>query len=371
VTKFDVKPSQLFIVPESGPRHQTATGPFGETTFASRRTTNDWPLLPWPRGPLSALVISALQQLPGSLGATPPLGGIDALRDDDFALALYLCYEVHYRGLADAEWEWDPGLVEYRVQLERVFEDRLRDEVGRTSSKFSIEMIPALDELIQFSSTPSLSTYLSESGTFEQFREFCMHRSAYQLKEDDPRTFATHRAIGDVWSVAEAIHGEGGLSDAARAHAAHFCDTMAAIGLDGAHGSYVENLPGVTLATANLISMFALYRRWRAALVGHLAVFETTSVEPTRRYGQALARFGIEPERDVNDGVPANIDVQNAALARDRLIAGLMTTGPHLGADFLFGAAAVLMLEQRFSTHLLDAWANGRSSLVPWELTTR
>jgi hypothetical protein len=370
VTKFDVKTSQLFVVPDSGPGVETAADSFGETTFASR-PMYDWPLLPWPRGPLSALVISALHHHPGALGATPPLRGIDALRDDDFALALYLCYEVHYRGLADAEWEWDPGLVEYRVQLERVFEDRLRDEVGHTSSKFSIETMPALDELLQFSSTPSLSAYLSECGTFEQFREFCMHRSAYQLKEDDPRTFATNRPTSDVWTVAEAIHGESGLSDAARAHATHFCDTMKAIGLDCAYGSYVENLPGVTLATANLISMFALYRRWRAALVGHLAVFETTSVEPTRRYGQALARFGIEPEGQGYHGVQANIDVQNTTLARDRLIAGLMNTGPHLGADFLFGAAAVLMLEQRFSTHLLDAWANGRSSLVPWELSSR
>src|ERR1019366_4333530 len=71
----------------------------------------DWPLLPWSRGPLSATVISALQRQPGTLGATPPVSGIDALSDDDFTLALYLCYEVHYHAVANAGWEWDwPGM---------------------------------------------------------------------------------------------------------------------------------------------------------------------------------------------------------------------------------------------------------------------
>jgi len=56
---------------------------------------------------LSSAVISALQRSPGTLGATPPVSGVDALSDDDFALALYLCYEVHYRGVMGSDWEWD------------------------------------------------------------------------------------------------------------------------------------------------------------------------------------------------------------------------------------------------------------------------
>jgi hypothetical protein len=40
-----------------------------------------------------------------------------------------------------------------------------------------------------------------------------------------------------------------------------------------------------------------------------------------------------------------------------------------LGADLLFGAAAVLMLEKCFGSHLLDAWSTNRSSLVPWEMS--
>jgi hypothetical protein len=42
------------------------------------------------------------------------------LSDDDLHLALYLCYELHYRGLAgvDVGWEWDPALLSFRAQLE-------------------------------------------------------------------------------------------------------------------------------------------------------------------------------------------------------------------------------------------------------------
>ena len=37
---------------------------------------------------------------------------------------------------------------------------------------------------------------------------------------------------------------------------------------------------------------------------------------------------------------------------------------PHLGDDLLFGAAAVLMVEERFARHLLTAWSTRRSSLM-------
>jgi hypothetical protein len=50
------------------------------------------------------------------------------------------------------------------------------------------------------------------------------------------------------------------------------------------------------------------------------------------------------------------------------MVAGLIRAEPGLGPDLLFGAAAILMLEQRFATHLLSAWADNRSSLVPRKL---
>jgi hypothetical protein len=329
-----------------------------------------WPLLPWPRGPLSDAVISALKRQPGTLGVTPPVSDVDALSDDDFSLALYLCYEVHYRGVTDKNWEWDPDLLRFRAELERAFESRLRDEVEPAKSRFPFETVSVLDEMIRASSGPSLSTYLLESGTLDQFRELCVHRSAYQLKEADPHTFGIPRLTGAAKAaMVEIQYDEYGSGDSSAMHSALFADTLMTLGLDPSYGSYVEVLPGVTLATVNLVSMFGLHRRWRGALVGHLAVFEMTSVKPMGRYSDALARFGIGTEGRRFFDVHVTADERHAVIARDRMVGGLVWAEPDLSADLLFGAAALLMLEQRFSKHVLDAWRDNRSSLVPWGLS--
>jgi hypothetical protein len=347
--------------------YQTARDTYANS---ENSTVSDWPLLPSPRGPLSAAVISALQRQPGSLGVTPPVSGVDALSDDDFSLALYLCYEVHYRGVTDENWEWDPDLLRFRAELERAFENRLRDEVVAARAQIPSDTVSVLDEMIRASSGPSLSTYLLESGTLNQFRELCVHRSAYQLKEADPHTFGIPRLIGEAKAaMVEIQYDEYGSGEAASMHSALFADTLMALGLDPSYGSYVEVLPGVTLATVNLVSMFGLHRRWRAALVGHLAVFEMTSVTPMRRYSEALARFGIGSQGRRFFDVHVTADEGHAIIARDRMVGGLVWAEPELSADLLFGAGALLMLERRFSVHVLDAWAENRSSLVPWGRT--
>ncbi|MHB2029129.1 MAG: hypothetical protein ACYCPT_09970 [Acidimicrobiales bacterium] len=104
-----------------------------DTQRADTAASNS-PLLPWSRGPLSCAVLSALQREPSTLGATPPVSGVDALSDDDFSLALYLCYEVHYRGVGGKNWEWDVDLLTFRTELEQAFERRLRDEIAPTKS---------------------------------------------------------------------------------------------------------------------------------------------------------------------------------------------------------------------------------------------
>lgn len=352
-------------------------GSSDNSTMGARRTSGqgplrrDWPLLPWPRGPLSATVIAALNRNPGTLGNTPPVVDVDALSDDDFTLALYLCYEVHYRGATDSRWEWDPALLTFRAELERAFEDRLRDEVKPAAPRFPFEVASVLNELlVSPSSSPSLSNYLLELGTLDQFIEFCVHRSAYQLKEADPHTFAIPRLTGEAKAaMVEIQYDEYGSGDASSMHATLFGDTLTALGLDPSYGSYVEVLPGVTLASVNLVSMFGLHRRWRAALVGHLAAFEMTSVIPMGRYSKALERLGIGPRGRRFYDVHVDADERHAAIARDRLVVGLIRSEPELGADMLFGAAALMLLERRFSEYLLSAWADNRSSLVPWEMS--
>jgi hypothetical protein len=360
--------SVLAPIPSYGRVFDAAFAP----TSAHERIQSDWPLLPWPRGPLSATVVSALQREPGTLGATPPLSESDPLNDDDFELALYLCYEMHYRGVADVGWERDPGLLKFRTELERVFENRLRDEISPAISGYEMEMVTMLDQLVEDFPGTSLSSYFNHTGTVDQFREFCVHRSAYQLRAAHPQTLSLPRRAGEAKAaMVEVPVDEVNFSEADRLRARLFATTMTALGLDDSYGSYVEILPGVTLATVNLSSMFSFHPQWRAALVGHLAVSETTSMESMERYSGALSRFGVGPVgRRFADRRVAN-DERRPLLARNHIVAGLLGAAPQLSADLLFGAAAVLMLEQRFADHLLDAWSENRSSLVPWELYPR
>ena len=147
-------------------------------------------------------------------------------------------------------------------------------------------------------------------------------------------------------------------------HATLFGDTMAAVGLDPAYGAYLDQLPGVTLATVNLVSLFGLHRRWRGALVGHLAVFEMTSVEPMGRYGRALGRLGWGPGSRRFYDVHVEADVGHAVVAARRMAAGLAAQDPLLAPDIVFGAEALMAVEERFTRHLLSSWAAGRSSLL-------
>jgi hypothetical protein len=296
------------------------------------------------------------------------VSGVDALTDDDLQLALYLCYELHYRGLVgtDPNWEWDPALIGFRAEFECAFLQRLRDEMGPPARARSSDVGDALVALIDDAAGPSLSTFLLESGSLDQLREFCIHRSAYQLKEADPHTFAIPRLSGGAKAaMVEIQYDEYGSGCAADMHSTLFAATMTALDLNPAYGAYLDRLPGPTLATVNLASLFGLHRRWRAALVGHLAVFEMTSVEPMGRYSRALAGMGIGPEGRRFYDVHVAADARHGAIALDRMVAGLIESEPHLGADLLFGAAAVLMVEERFTFSLMNSWSAGRSSLIP------
>ena len=284
-------------------------------------------------------------------------------------MALYLCDELHYRRVANADWEWDPGLLKFRAELERIFEDRLRDEIRHERFRFTQDVVAALKELISTYHGPPLSTYLLEVGTLDQLREFCVHRSAYQLKEADPHTFGIPRLSGDAnVAMVEIQYDQYGSGDATRMHATLFADTMTALDLDCSYGSYGEILPGATLATVNLVSMFAFHRRRLASLVGHLTVLKMASAEPMAHLSEALGRLGVAPEGRHFYDAHVVVNPSHAQIARDRLIKGLIDTEPHLESEILFGAAGVLMLEQRFRYHLLDSWTKNRSSLVHWEL---
>jgi len=81
------------------------------------------------------------------------------------SLALYVCYELHYRSFegVDPLWEWDPVLLKARGRLEDIFEHALRDAID-------VDLVPAdgveaeLRRLVKEDGGPPLARFLRAGG---------------------------------------------------------------------------------------------------------------------------------------------------------------------------------------------------------------
>jgi hypothetical protein len=321
---------------------------------------------PEARGEISAWLLDRLSQTPHDLTGEPSLDADDLLSGEDFQLALYVLYELHYRGFkrVDSEWEWEPSLLAIRRRLERRFEAALRDVVGPVEQK--PDDIPVrLTEILKSGDGPPLGRYLERIATLEQFREFVVHRSAYQLKEADPHSWAIARLSGRAKVALVEIQSDeygGGKPD--RIHAGLFAKTMDALGLDSTYGAYLDSIPGHTLATVNLMSMFGLHRRLRGAIVGHLACLEMDSTQPNRRYGNAMRRLGFDADATDFYDEHVEADAVHEALAAHDLAGALATDEPDLAPDILFGAKAMVALDEITGRRIYDAWQAEESSLL-------
>ncbi|MFK3981968.1 iron-containing redox enzyme family protein [Micromonospora sp. NPDC050397] len=339
--------------------------------------------LPVARGPASAMLVEALSGVPARTTfdvtelwdadrsddggrASGTNADADPIRDEDLQLFLFTCYELHYRGFdgVDERWEWDPSLLAVRAVAEQRFESALRRLVGPLAAVEPDDVPRALTSLVADDDGPSLATELHRRGDLARFREFVTQRSVYHLKEADPHTWGIPRLGGETKAALVEIqmdeYGRGRLS---RMHAELFRDTMRWLGLDSDYGAYVDAVPAVTLAANNLISLFGLHRRWRGALLGHLAAFEMTSSLPNRRYGDALRRLGGTPgaTRFYDEHVEA--DAVHEQIAAYDLCGSFALTEPARASDVLFGAACCLALDRLVAEHVLSSWAAERSSL--------
>jgi hypothetical protein len=320
------------------------------------------PPLPPARGPWSERARDVL--LGRGPGGAPLDLPDDPLGDDDLQLALYLCYELHYRGLEGVpeEAEWDPAVLSLRRQIEDPFERALRTAVPRPASRDPRE---TLLDIAGAADRHPLAEHIEREATLEQALEFLIHRSAYQLKEADPHSWVIPRLEGAAKTgVMDVQYDEYGSGDPRWIHAELFRTTMERAGLDGRYGAYVEDLPGVTLATVNVISLFGLHRRWRGAALGHLAVFEMTSPLANRSYAAGMRRLGLDADavRFFDEHVEA--DAVHQVLALDAAIA-LGHADPSLVPDVIFGAGALQLVEERWARSVLDAWRSGAPSLRP------
>ncbi|WP_335972472.1 iron-containing redox enzyme family protein [Streptomyces sp. CA2R106] len=321
------------------------------------------PRLPQARGPLSDAVATALTT------ARPPQQR-DVLRahttedpyGDDLQLALYVLYELHYRGFDEVpdDMEWSPLLAPLRAALEQTFLRALHTDVpARTPDE-------AFADLLVEPADPagSVTHHLEHEGDLGQLREYAALRSLYHLKEADPHAWVIPRLHGRAKAGMVAIeYDEFGAGRAEDVHAQLFADLMADLGLDTAYGRYTQAAPAVALATVNLMTLFGLRRDLRGALVGHFGCVEVTSSPGSRRLAAAMRRTGAGPaaERFYTEHVAA--DAVHEQVVRHEVVGGLLAEEPHLGADVAFGADATVLLEDRLAAHLLDAWRSGRSAL--------
>lgn len=319
-------------------------------------------------GPLSeySLAVLADPRRTPSVELVIALDLPDPLTDLDFQRALYCLNEVHYRDYADVhpDAEWHPNVTDWWYLLSCRFEQALRSEIDLPSIAPTSSAGDAIVEAIETPGEPSLSEYVLEHASLEILREFTIHRSAYQLKEADPHSFALPRLAGAAKAAFVEIQmDEYGNGKPGHAHAELFAASMEALDLDPTYGRYLCALPATTLATVNLITHLALHRRLLPALLGHLALFELTSVTPMSRYAAAMRAVGCPDHGCAFYDVHVEADEHHGPLARRGLVDAYVAEQPSAAPLAVWGAKATLCVEGRFAASLIDAWRAGRSSL--------
>jgi Iron-containing redox enzyme len=329
--------------------------------------------LPPARGVLSAWLNETLRHSPSSIPAAvpaPPVpdGRLRAWDDEDFQLALWCCYELHYRGFEDVDedWEWHPAVLAWRGLLERQWLTALRGLAGEHPTVAAPAVPAALRELTSRGGGPDLAGYLARTASRDQFAEFLGHRSVYQLKEADPHSFGIPRLDGPAKAALVEIQADeygGGRPE--RMHSTLFRAAMRWLELDDNYGSYVPTVPAVTLAVSNLMSFFALHRRWTGALLGHLAALEMTSTGPNRLYAAGARRLGASARERWYFDEHVEADAVHEQIAAHDLCSRYAADHPGAAQDVLFGAACCLALDDVVAEYLLSCWQTGRSSLLP------
>lgn len=327
------------------------------------------------RGALSRAVMSRLTGDDdaadhATLAAEAIAASTDILRDDDIQLALFVLYASAYGSLPqlDPDLEWDPALLTTRRVLEEAFEGTLRARVPMPESpEPTVDAVGrALFALAAADTGPSVARHMAKKATREQAEETLILRSAYTLREADPHSWAIPRLKGRAKAALVEIQSdEYGGGRPQRVHAELFARAMRAAGLDDTYGAYVDDLPALTLASLNMMSLFGLNRRLVGAIVGHLAAYEMTSSIPCRLYADGLHRLGFDPDVAAYFEEHVEADAVHEQIAARDLAGSLAEDHPEMLPDILFGAAACLTVDGWSGEHILESWSAGTSSLRP------
>ncbi len=319
------------------------------------------PCLPVARGPLSAAVLDALA------------GGSDAWAGEwepeaaepfgeDLQLALYVCYELHYRSFASVSdaCEWDPELLRRRADLERRFLGALREHAAHDPDPW-----PAIRDLVSSTCAAGASAFLERDGELWHLQEMVAHRSLYHLKEADPQAWVIPRLEGRAKAAVAAVEfDEYGGGSETRMHARLFSDLMETLGLDTRYGHYLDAVPAPMLAVVNFMSMCGLHRALRGALIGQFAAVEIASPPGCARMLAALRRLGCDEVAQAFYAEHAVADSVHEHVMRNDVVADLLDREPDLASDVAFGIAGGGFLDERLDAHLIDCWVRGETSLL-------
>lgn len=315
--------------------------------------------LPPPRGPLSQWLRARLTHSDEGVPHPVVQGPERPYADDDLQLALWISNELQYRGFddVDPEYQWDPATIAFRTQLEQPWLDWLQANCGIVPDAQPVAM--QLRALVDGDDGPRLAPYLRRHASREEFREFVLQRSVYQLKEADPHSFGIPRLGGAAKAALVEIEADeygGGRRE--RMHSELFRTAMRWLDLDDGYGHYVPHVPAVTLAVSNVMSVFALHNRWTAALIGHLAALEMTSTLPNRQYATGAVRLGASEEQARYFTEHIEADAVHEQIAAHDLCGSYVEEHPDALGDVLFGARCALTVDNLFAEQLLSGWSN-------------
>jgi len=334
--------------------------------------------LPQPRGPISQTIFDFIKEGVGTARqVNVRIERNDVLDDEDFHIALWSLYELHYRCFDDVDerWEWDPRLLGVRAKLEEALERDLHELVraelaspghgtlghGTGTHEVKDDFSSRFFDLVAGFESPPLAAWIGKEASRDQILEYLINRSIYQLKEADPHTWVIPRLSGGPKSALLALQfDEYGDGIAGRTHAELFATTLREAGLDAAYGAYIEDVGARALAVNNVMSLFGLHRRHRGAAMGHLAAMEASSSLPSRLFATGIRRAGFSDLATEYFVEHIEADAIHEQLAVRAICAQLIEEEPALEADIMFGALCCLALDARLAKELLARWETAR-----------
>ncbi len=326
--------------------------------------------LPNHRGPVSETLVRLLRRPPepGDKSILDEISATDELSvsREDLQLSLFLCYGLQYClfGEPAQYWEWNTSLIELRQRLERCFQRELDDAVGELPA-MDVEELPGfLMELGKPSRGRSLSRYIRQEATMDQFKEFLMHRSVYSLMEADHHSLAIPRVRGGGKpALVEIQSDEYGGGIPGRLHSELFELTLSELDMLTEFGSYFEDVPAYSLATVNLISYVGTYGRQRGALLGNLAITEIGSHHVNRNFQNGLQRLNGSDSSWLFFQEHIVADAVHEQLAAYDMCGKFAQENPRELSSVIFGALAAAELGARANESILSSWERGESSL--------